>query len=98
HEIEPPANITRHLLLTLDHEEMKFLPLWAGGLNDGTGGVFESRIPSTDMGANGPGPAYHTGHTIPSAPPSISDTLVDDIFAMEVTSTPISGTIDFHDD
>ncbi|KAG8422560.1 hypothetical protein J3459_010298 [Metarhizium acridum] len=78
--------------------EMNFLPLWAGGLNDGTGAVFESHIPSTDMGPNGPGPAYHAGHTIPSAPPSISDSLVDDIFAMKVTSTPTSGTIDSHDD
>lgn len=97
HDIEPPANITRHLLLTLDREEMKFLPLWAGGLNDGTGGVFESHIPSTDMGPNGPGPAYHTGHTIPSAPPSISESLMEEISAMKVASTATGGSIDVHD-
>lgn len=97
HDIEPPANITRHLLLTLDREEMKFLPLWAGGCDDGTGGVFESHIPSTDMGPNGPGPAYHTGHTIPSAPPSLSDSLMEEISAMKVGSTTTGGSIDVHD-
>lgn len=97
HDIEPPANITRHLLLTLDREEIKFLPLWAGGLDDGTGGVFESLIPSTDMGPNGPGPAYHTGHTIASAPPSISDSLMEEISAMKVGSTTTGGSIDVHD-
>ncbi|KAH7355434.1 hypothetical protein BKA65DRAFT_582370 [Rhexocercosporidium sp. MPI-PUGE-AT-0058] len=51
-------------LLCLGDEEYKYLPLWANGLNDGTGGVFEEAIPPAERGgAMGPGPAYHTGST-----------------------------------
>jgi hypothetical protein len=97
HGIEPPANITRHLLLTLDREEMKFLPLWAGGLNDGTGGVFESHIPWTDMGPNGPGPAYHTGQTIPSAPSSTTGSLMQEISAMALVGSATRASVDVQD-
>jgi hypothetical protein len=93
----PQPNITRHLLLTLTHNEMKFLPLWAGGNNDGTGGVFESYVPPTDMGPNGPGPAYHTGLTIPSAPPSLSGSFLDDITAFNVKGSTTAGSVDVHD-
>ncbi|OIW31966.1 hypothetical protein CONLIGDRAFT_248050 [Coniochaeta ligniaria NRRL 30616] len=55
-----------HLLLTLEESELKYLPLWAGGFDDGSGGVFQSEVPWTDMGPSEPGPHYHTGHTIAS--------------------------------
>ncbi|KAK2606088.1 hypothetical protein QQS21_003483 [Conoideocrella luteorostrata] len=97
HDVEPPANITRHLLLTLHRDEMKYLPLWAGGLDDGTGGVFEEHIPPTDMGPNGPGPAYHTGRTIPSAPPSISSSLMEEIAALKMDGLTSGGSVDVHD-
>ncbi|KAF4807177.1 hypothetical protein CGCSCA5_v013663 [Colletotrichum siamense] len=63
---EIPMNMTGHLLLTLTNNEYKFLPLWAGGNDDGTGGVFEPSLPPAEYGPAGPGPAYHTGISIAS--------------------------------
>ena len=97
HEIDPPLNLTRHMLLTLTSNELKYLPLWAGGCNDGTGGVFEHFVPPTDMGPNGPGPAYHTGLTLPSGPPSLSDSLMEDITALNVRGSTVAESLDVHD-
>ncbi|KFA51652.1 hypothetical protein S40293_02796 [Stachybotrys chartarum IBT 40293] len=96
-EIEPQLNLTRHMLLTLNQDEMKYLPLWAGGYNDGTGGVFEDALPPAELGPNGPGPAYHTGLTIPSAPSSSTGTLVDGMRAMRVMGSTTAGSVDVHD-
>ncbi|WQF83484.1 hypothetical protein CDEST_08498 [Colletotrichum destructivum] len=65
-DFEIKMKMTPHLLLTLHQDEFKFLPLWAGGDDDGTGGVFEDSLPPADYGPVGPGPIYHTGATIPS--------------------------------
>ncbi|ERS95943.1 hypothetical protein HMPREF1624_07478 [Sporothrix schenckii ATCC 58251] len=65
-----------HLLLGLSNEEFRFLPLWAGGDNDGTGAVFEPALPTAHLGPISPGPEYHTGTTETSmSTPSIDDTL-----------------------
>jgi len=56
-----------HLLLTLEEGETKYLPLWAGGFDDGSGGVFQDEVPPADMGPSEPGPHYHTGRTIASS-------------------------------
>ncbi|KAM0205138.1 hypothetical protein ACHAQI_009501 [Fusarium lateritium] len=95
--IEPPLNKTRHLLLTLNDNELKYLPLWCGGCDDGTGGVFEEPIPETSMGANGPGPGYHTGHTIPSTASSISGSIIDDMDALRVWGSTTGASINVHD-
>ena len=59
--------LSDHLLLpSLNSPEMDFLPIWANGLDDGSGGVFQDTIPPAEMGPSEPGPAYHTGHTIPT--------------------------------
>ncbi|EGO59137.1 hypothetical protein NEUTE1DRAFT_128594 [Neurospora tetrasperma FGSC 2508] len=59
--------LSDHLLLpSLTSPEMDFLPIWAGGLDDGSGGVFQNAIPPAEMGPSEPGPAYHTGYTIPT--------------------------------
>ncbi|KAH8594474.1 hypothetical protein B0O99DRAFT_178743 [Bisporella sp. PMI_857] len=50
-------------VLCLTDNEYKYLPLWAGGDDDGSGGVFGPLAPPTDMGPNGPGPSYHTGYS-----------------------------------
>jgi hypothetical protein len=50
-------------LLCLSDDEYKFLPLWSGGMDDGSGGVFEEEIPPAEKGPIGPGPAFHTGST-----------------------------------
>ncbi|KAI1130297.1 hypothetical protein F5Y10DRAFT_236245 [Nemania abortiva] len=67
---------TGPLALGLSDEEFNFLPLWAGGLDDGTGGVFQSEIPDAERGFPiGPGPAFCTGETIPSDDDDESSTL-----------------------
>ncbi|TFB03811.1 hypothetical protein CCMA1212_004395 [Trichoderma ghanense] len=95
-DIEPALDITRHLLLTLDNNEMKFLPLWAGGCNDGTGGVFQEELPPAYWGPSGPGPAYHTGITIPSTS-STSGSLVDGFSAFNVRGSTVVGSVDVQD-
>ncbi|KAL2070170.1 hypothetical protein VTL71DRAFT_13196 [Oculimacula yallundae] len=63
-DVRPPTCDICDTLLCLGDEEYKYLPLWAGGLNDGSGGVFEEAIPPAERGgAIGPGPAYRTGST-----------------------------------
>lgn len=96
-DIDPPLNLTRHLLLTLAIDEMKFLPLWAGGFDDGTGGVFESFVPPTDMGPSGPGPAYHTGRTVRSDAPSLCGTLVDDFSDLKLRDGTTAASVNVHD-
>ncbi|KAI6382454.1 hypothetical protein MCOR25_000745 [Pyricularia grisea] len=57
--------ISSHLIVGLDEDEMRFLPLWADGLNDGSGGVYTSTIPPdmSDTAPIQPGPGYVTGHS-----------------------------------
>ncbi|PBP16382.1 hypothetical protein BUE80_DR012830 [Diplocarpon rosae] len=55
-------------LLCLSDDEYKYLPLWANGLDDGSGGVFETELPPAERGGPaGPGPGYHTGSTVNSS-------------------------------
>ncbi|KAI0972694.1 hypothetical protein F4678DRAFT_48803 [Xylaria arbuscula] len=67
---DPPlldVNIERTgpLVLGLSDEEFKFLPLWAGGFDDGTGAVFQAEIPDAERGVPiGPGPGFYTGESI----------------------------------
>jgi predicted nucleic acid binding AN1-type Zn finger protein len=43
-------------LMCLNEKELRYLPLWAGGYDDGTGGVFGSFVPSAPEGSDlGPG-------------------------------------------
>ncbi|KAI0099971.1 hypothetical protein GGR51DRAFT_534377, partial [Nemania sp. FL0031] len=64
-ELEVNIPQTSPLALGLSDEEFKFLPLWAGGLDDETGAVFTPDIPDAERGFPiGPGPAFHTGDTI----------------------------------
>ncbi|KAJ3475687.1 hypothetical protein NLG97_g9372 [Lecanicillium saksenae] len=88
---------TTPFVLNLTEDELKFLPLWAGGLNDGTGGVFEDQLPPADMGPNGPGPAYHTGMTIPSDASSLSGSFVDDMSAMNMAGSTTAASVAVHD-
>jgi len=60
-------------LTCLGDNQFQFLPLWAGGNDDGTGGVFtDPNIPiMSNGGFSAPGPAVHTG----------SDASTDDSFS-----------------
>ncbi|KAG4219834.1 hypothetical protein PC116_g31687, partial [Phytophthora cactorum] len=70
-DLEVPLARTKHLIVALTEEEFQYLPLWAGGLNDGSGGVFQSTVPDADLGPIGPGPAYRTGNTVATDTSSI---------------------------
>ncbi|OJJ45012.1 hypothetical protein ASPZODRAFT_70726 [Penicilliopsis zonata CBS 506.65] len=50
-------------LTCLTENEFQFLPLWAGGNDDGTGGVFQGPpVPLMETGGfSAPGPSVHTG-------------------------------------
>ncbi|KAL4872888.1 hypothetical protein BDV12DRAFT_161704 [Aspergillus spectabilis] len=59
-------------ITSLTEKEFKYLPLWAGGCDDGTGGVYADQIPLAEMnGFSAPGPSIHTGSTMPSPTPSV---------------------------
>ncbi|RYO80817.1 hypothetical protein DL766_004397 [Monosporascus sp. MC13-8B] len=73
--LEVPLVRTRHINLGLSQNELKYLPLWAGGDDDGSGGVFqELPVPDCEAGSApvGPGPLYHTGGTVASDVSSIA--------------------------
>ncbi|KAF4177026.1 hypothetical protein CNMCM8694_003061 [Aspergillus lentulus] len=55
-------------LTCLTENEFKYLPLWAGGNDDGSGGVFtDDNVPLLETGGfSTPGPAIHTGSTASS--------------------------------
>lgn len=75
--------VTPHLLLTLDDNELNFLRL-AG---DET--RFEAEVPEADMGPVGPGPAFHTGHTVAS----VSDLDFENLAVSSVTEDDASTVV-----
>ena len=58
---EPLSMDVINTLVCLSDNEFKFLPLWAGGNDDGTGGVFNDDLPISQVGFSTPGPGIHTG-------------------------------------
>lgn len=68
--------LSDHLLLNLEDSELKYLPIWAdGGLDDGSGGVFQEVIPEAEMGPSEPGPGYHTGYTVAGTDTDMASTV-----------------------
>lgn len=90
-------NITRHLLLTLHANETKYLPLWADGSNDGTGGVFVDEIPHAHMGPSGPGPAFHTGLTEASDASSVGSSFVEEMDGLDMRGTDTLRSVNVND-
>ncbi|KAI9373369.1 hypothetical protein BJX61DRAFT_383789 [Aspergillus egyptiacus] len=70
----PRSDITYDLtdtLTCLTENEFKYLPLWAGGCDDGTGGVYADQIPLAETNEfSGPGPSIHISDTASSYSPS----------------------------
>ncbi|KAI0117257.1 hypothetical protein F4814DRAFT_439697 [Daldinia grandis] len=87
-ELEVPLTRTEHIVLALSEDEFQYLPLWAGGLNDGSGGVFQSAVPDADLGPIGPGPAYRTGNTAATDTSSIYQS---DKTPSEVSTTTLTA-------
>ncbi|MCJ1368885.1 hypothetical protein MMC20_000092 [Loxospora ochrophaea] len=48
-------------LVCLNDSEFKFLPLWAGGNDDGSGGVFDDSVPFAEAGFRTAGPKIRIG-------------------------------------
>ncbi|KAK8052143.1 hypothetical protein PG993_003528 [Apiospora rasikravindrae] len=64
---------SQHMALGAADKELFLLPMWAGGNDDELGGVYDSGfIPDTADGPSGPGPAFHTGHSVATAASSIA--------------------------
>ncbi|KAK8042781.1 hypothetical protein PG994_013264 [Apiospora phragmitis] len=64
---------SQHMALGSAEEELRFLPIWAGGNDDDLGGVYDSGfVPDTAHGPSGPGPAFHTGGSVVTAASSIA--------------------------
>ena len=59
-------------LVCLQDSEWKYLPLWAGGNDDGSGGVFNDQVPIADLGFSTAGPDIHDG-TTPAGSEASSD-------------------------
>lgn len=49
-------------LVCLEHSEWKYLPMWAGGDDDGSGGVFTDDVPLSHDGFSTAGPRVITGN------------------------------------
>ncbi|KAL8672773.1 MAG: hypothetical protein Q9168_002767 [Polycauliona sp. 1 TL-2023] len=58
---EPMKQIMTPTLVSLGEEEWKYLPLYAGGLDDESGGVFNDDVPMAETGFSTAGPGVHTG-------------------------------------
>ncbi|KAK4866982.1 hypothetical protein LT330_007723 [Penicillium expansum] len=75
---QPGPSTMRHevtdTLTCLTYNEFQYLPLWAGGNDDETGGVFTDLIiPAMDVGGfSAPGPAVHIG-SVASTNDSLSE-------------------------
>lgn len=48
-------------IVSLEDTEFKYLPLWAGGCDDGSGGVYDDNVPIATEGFSYPGPNVHLG-------------------------------------
>ncbi|KAH6692386.1 hypothetical protein F5X68DRAFT_259064 [Plectosphaerella plurivora] len=95
--ISIPLPLSRHLLLNLTDNELKFLPLWAGGCDDGTGGVFEDMVPPpATLGPVGPGPIYHTGYSVASDASSAAS-ISADLRELDIQSTIGGASLDVQD-
>ncbi|KAI1335461.1 hypothetical protein F5Y15DRAFT_250214 [Xylariaceae sp. FL0016] len=73
--LEIPIARTPHLALGLSELEFKYLPLWADGLDDGSGAVYQPEVPDAVAGPICPGPSYHTGGTIATDISSIAPSI-----------------------
>ena len=83
---EPHEIGITNTLTCLQDSEWKYLPLWAGGNDDGSGGVYIEQPPTADLGFSTPGPEVHTGDT--PAPSTISPSEAD----FEMVDGPATDT------
>lgn len=75
-------SITQHLVLSLNEKELDYLRF-----EDET--VYETDIPEAELGPTGPGPAFHTGITVPS----VSDSVIGGMDDMAIRSDDGTSTV-----
>lgn len=95
-----PMLMSDHIIRKLDENELKFLPIWAGGWDDGSGGVFQDAVPSTEMGPSEPGPAYHTGWTVAAETDAATVTQAASVSNLGLSDLDLSDaprSLDVHD-
>ena len=66
-QLDPLELTLTNTLVCLSDTEWKYLPLWAGGNDDGSGGVFNDDVPIAETGFSAAGPNVHTGSSMGSS-------------------------------
>lgn len=84
---EPMEMEMTSTLVGLDQAEWKYLPLYAGGLDDGSGGVFNDDVPVAEIGFSTAGPRVHTGTGSSTASSEFDFVGRDDLESTHHTST-----------
>ena len=85
---EPHEIGITNTLVCLEDSEWKYLPLWAGGDDDDTGGVFNDQLPSDGLGFSTSGPGVHTGFTPANSVRAPSEfEMVDSEYGAETANT-----------
>ncbi|KAI4179755.1 MAG: hypothetical protein L6R41_007650 [Letrouitia leprolyta] len=84
---EPMCTDMTLTLVCLDQSEWKYLPLFAGGLDDGSGGVFNDDVPPADVGFSTAGPHVHTGSGSSTASSDFDFVGLEDLDSTHHTST-----------
>lgn len=73
------------MLPSLTDNEIRFLPTWAGGSNEGTGAVLESLVPPEDSDLSGSTRlSYHTSCSVYPVAPSLDGLMLDAAIAMDI--------------
>ena len=89
-----------NVLTCLTDNEWKYLPLWAGGNDDGTGGVFDDEIPIPDAQFTTAGPKVFSSGNSSAASSSSEFDMVSGVQSTRNTSTVVqdgfSDTLDRH--
>ncbi|KAL8665932.1 MAG: hypothetical protein Q9202_001868 [Teloschistes flavicans] len=87
---EPMYQAITPTLLCLEESEWKYLPLYAGGLDDGSFGTFNDDVPAADAGFSTAGPSIHTAGSSGSAASSEFDVVGrNDLESTHHTSTVV---------
>ncbi|KAG7142839.1 hypothetical protein HYQ46_007590 [Verticillium longisporum] len=84
----PSRFLTNHFLAFLVPDEVKFLPVWAGGQDDGTGRVFNDELPPAE---DGPDTGFRGGATVVS-PSLASMSVVGGLRGLDLESVLASET------
>ncbi|KAL8873990.1 MAG: hypothetical protein Q9174_000615 [Haloplaca sp. 1 TL-2023] len=87
---DPMYPVLTPTLLSLDESEWKYLPLYAGGFDDGTGGVFDDDVPSAETGFSTAGPSIHTGSGSSAASSEYDMVERQDVDSTRHTSTVVN--------